>query len=127
MLRHRGYLALVLALLWMPATLCCRLEAAGFEVFCSDCDHCRDVAAPTHGSCNLAEQGHYTSHVPAPNVAPAALATFVAIADVAVKPPLAVSERRPGLRTKRPRDWLPDWTFVRRAAAPAHAPDSVTS
>ena len=119
--------ALCLALIWMPVTLCCMAEAASEEAFSLCADRCGDDdGAEERDSCALVEDGDYSSSisqlkVPAPAEAACLHILHVArIADIASLDTTAVR----AAEIRRPRDWVPIWQFERRAAAPAHAPDS---
>jgi hypothetical protein len=122
--------ALGLALLWVPVTGHCRMEALGLEFGAcgQDChgDRTPDGIpdAVCGEACDLVESGLYKSGVEPLNVAPAAwfaLNLFFAVqpaTDTAIEPRIYPADET------RPRAWLRQWHFVRRAAAPAHAPDS---
>lgn len=123
---HR-LVALCLALLWGPATMCCALEAAGFEALCSDAAcHSEDGASTPLNGCGVVESGKYQSVAPTIKTSPATVlvcACLACVHDLVTAPGLAA---RPLINASdHPLDWLVSWQFVRRAAAPAHAPDSL--
>lgn len=112
--------ALLLLALWLPATLHCDLEAAGWiGAQCAD-DCSRDKDA--NDGCDLVENGRYKSSgdfvkLSAPRRLPCAFA-FIPRLELAVDPPARswiefVSEARTLQRT---------WQFVQRAAPPCRAP-----
>ena len=121
---HR-FIALCLVLIWGPATMCCALEAADLAVLCSDgtC-HSDDAHAPLDG-CHVLESGDYQSVIPTLKTAPPA--TFVCACLLCLREiePSENSGTQLIREPDRPRDWTVTWQFERRAAAPAHAPDSL--
>jgi hypothetical protein len=120
--------ALCLALSWVPATAHCRMEAVGLD-FASCADSCHDKAAPEaeHDSCNVVEDGLYKAGPQTAKLAPAALhcVCLLFLHVSAPEPDTGPACASANLETDR--DWVPAWHFVRRAAAPAHAPDSLTA
>ena len=67
---HR-LIALCLALVWGPVTMCCALEAAGLEALCSDATcHESDSEKASPGGCGVVEDGNYNSAVSVVKVAP---------------------------------------------------------
>jgi hypothetical protein len=119
--------ALCLALVWLPATMCCALEAAGVEALCSsDACHDKDSTEMPLDGCSVVEDGDYQSAVSLLKIARPVgtlleyLSSFrVVELEVQRQEAVLVAE------TARPCEWLPVWHFERRAAAPAHAPDSL--
>lgn len=121
--------ALLLATLWLPATVHCQLETLGFQaVFaCADAadssDHARGAACGDE-SCQTIEAGQVALAKPridAPALTLASLIPFCLFEIPAPAPapgftPLAQEETLPLQRT---------WPFDRRAALPARAPDSL--
>lgn len=125
---HR-LVALCLALLWGPATMCCALEAAGFEALCSEAAcHSEESATTPLDGCGIVESGKYQSVTPTIKTAPPAV---LACAWLACVHDLVTAPGRTALpsidASDHPLDWLVTWQFVRRAAAPAHAPDSLNA
>lgn len=129
MRRVRALLALFLAALWLPATQHCGLEAA--EVLAGDCagetgeTGCATAERCAADSCASVEEAGYraetrTLEIGAPVAVPCVCLTCLLRAAPA-EPALVLTPPDPG---QRPRDWVPSWVFVRRAAPPAHAPDS---
>jgi hypothetical protein len=107
--------------------MCCALEAAGVENLCAseDCHLSNGTNAPLHG-CNIVESGGFQSVVPTFKTAPSA--TFVCACLICLKPAAeapADVEFAVIRDYERPRDWTVRWHFERRAAALAHAPDSL--
>ncbi|MBC7368385.1 MAG: hypothetical protein H7343_16510 [Undibacterium sp.] len=119
---RRIIVAFLLAMLWLPATLHCQLEAAGFIA-----ETCPDGCAATPDAkdgCDTVENGTYklsgdAVKVPAPSlfVCPFHFCLVQIQSD-------ATCERVPpsGALFDRPLDWLSSWRFVRRAAPPSRAP-----
>lgn len=118
--------ALCLAFAWVPATMCCSLEAAGWDVLCSNVDCQKDSGQSAADGCDAVDAGLYQSSSPSVKIA-LTVATLCACAtrlfaferDFESRKAVCVAE------TTRTRDWIPVWQFERRAAAPAHAPDSL--
>ena len=122
MRRFLPLLSLLLLATWLPATEHCALEAAGFFA-----ETCPDGCAGTPGEkdgCDTVENGAYklsgdTLKVPAPDL-------FVCVCHLCLHQIQsdATFELVPafGALHERPRDWVPSWQFVRRAAPPSRAP-----
>jgi hypothetical protein len=121
--------ALLLATLWLPATVHCQLENLGFDAFfgCADSGSAADHAAGgpcDDESCQTIETGQFTfdkSRIDAAALTFACLSPFCLFEIPAQSPapepaPLCQEETLPLLRT---------WQFDRRAALPARAPDSL--
>lgn len=108
--------------------MCCAMEAAGWSAFCSDADcHSDDVDRAPADGCNEVEAGNYQNVLPTIKPAPATLVVcdcFLGGSDLDSPPDDGVVCTG---TFDRPRDWLVSWQFVRRAAAPAHAPDSLNA
>lgn len=132
MQRLRRLFALALVALWLPATLHCALEAAGFDdlFHCvndlhAPCDHAAPSETPVD-ACNLVEDASFkpatdTAVLPPPTLC-ACLLCFVA-------PPLAIDLTPPprGLSDciVAPPEVARTWHFVARAAPPSRAPSLV--
>jgi hypothetical protein len=125
----RRFIAVALLALWLPATLHCALEAAGFdELFhCaadhhSSCEH-EAPADATRDACDIIEGSAFK---PVANSAllppPVLCAHFLAFA----VPPVALDLTPPpsglGERILAPPEVARTWHFAARAALPARAP-----
>ena len=118
--------ALCLILVWGPATMCCALETAGLDTLCSDAACHENGGMEATGGCCVLEDGNYQSTVFTVKVTPSLVAQCVCfICAKAFAPELEIREAVVVSEIGRPRDWIPIWQFERRAAAPAHAPDSL--
>jgi len=126
MLRANRILCLLVAFLWVPLTQHCDLEAIG--ALADQCaksggnlqDHCRSDA------CSIVESASYRGDSSQLKVSRPALTASVCNAWVQVARVMVEKfERVPVNAVERPQDWVPVWSFERRAAAPAHAPDWV--
>lgn len=129
MRRFYQLVALVLATVWLPATLCCALEAAGAEVTCAN-ESCHDTTDRSNiDGCSVVEDGRYHPGVAAIKVAPVGLdVPALSMSTLGLRASAHAAEVRHAAEladAERPRDWVPVWSFDRRAAAPAHAPDSL--
>lgn len=118
-------LCLVLALLWVPLTKHCALEAAG--ILAPQCSQtCSDGEACDGDACTQFENASYKLgttllKVPAPALLACARAIWIGptpleIASLEIIPPDAA---------EHPRGWVASWQFVRRAAPPSRAPSSM--
>jgi hypothetical protein len=117
--------ALCMALLWVPVTAHCRMEAAGLE-FAPCAAPCHDQAPANTDGCDVVEGGLYKNVTDPLKVAPSITMLCACFICLPVSEPDALSG--PGIATPegaRPLEWVPTWSFARRAAAPAHAPDSL--
>jgi hypothetical protein len=111
-----------MALLWMPLTAHCGLEAAGvFEQEAdSCCDHENDCA---ESPCSMVAEGNYSPAtnsvtVPVPEFNAWDSVALVRIA-IVVAPTKAVAWPD---SLERPPDWVVNWHFVRRAVGSPRAP-----
>ena len=122
------FMAVSLALLWVPAMMACALEAVGWDFMCSTpcCGDEADEKAPV-ATCSVVENGHYVTAAASVKVSPTvvALCTGCICLRAPMEPPTTGAARLLTGESQRPRDWVPVWQFERRAAAPAHAPDSL--
>jgi len=120
--RFGRFLLFTLLALWLPATMHCRLEAAGFFAAHDDCadensagtsTDCRDDVCPTVEEALYKESGvQLTAPAPAP---------FLLF--VLVSPPrLAAPARWATLEAAPPAELAVRWQFLARAAPPARAP-----
>ncbi|HEX2101434.1 MAG TPA: hypothetical protein VHF69_12255 [Candidatus Synoicihabitans sp.] len=119
--------ALYLAVVWLPATMCCSLEAAEAAVLCPTSVCCDDSHGDEGGAaeaCNDVEAGRYqaaTSEVKVPPAVPTVETLLTVWIDLAsIEGP---ATRRCAGDEDAAREWIAAWQFTRRAAAPAHAPD----
>ncbi len=114
--------ALLLLAVWLPATQHCALEAAG--LLTSTCaDDCTNEANQPDG-CAAVEDGLYKpasslTKVGAPNFHLGARGRCLACVEKQI---LFLHARAPHMAVELPRDWVPTWQFVRRAAPPSRAP-----
>ena len=123
MRRFSSFLVYLTLALWLPATQHCALEAAGLvSVTCNDCssaDHCGGK-----DGCSTVESGGYKPAVDALK----ALAPDLIICASYFCSQLVLFQAERALATlprktaDRPRDWVPTWNFVRRAAPSPRAP-----
>jgi len=111
-------LGLALLAVWLPATMHCRLESAGFHFTTEECcDHDQpgcdgDLCAGVEE--NLIKDTSATFGLPEPDASECHFCSVVAP---------SVS-REPGRRFLPPPtpDWAADWQFAERAAPSAQAP-----
>lgn len=92
---------------------------------CCSQGSCHDDSKTPTDNCSLLEGGHYQGAVSLVKIAPAMVqkcACLICLRPVAPKAELNAVVFVTDIA--RPRDWIPIWQFERRAAAPAHAPDS---
>lgn len=120
------FVALLLLVLWLPATHHCGLEAIGTEFF-SHCDDggssCKEVCAKDN--CQTVEGVALRKVGFSARIVPPVLVAFASLVVPeplpAVEPSLAfASARAPELERV-----VRTWSFVRRAALPARAPGSL--
>lgn len=127
MSRIARLLILLLMAFWLPATLHCRLEAAGFEASHDCCSagsmeaaagDCRDDACPAVED-NLFKESSPGLKVTAPAVCNCCICH--AMAPVAPAPDLGAARLSPE-RHAPPLELKATWQFLARAAPPARAP-----
>jgi hypothetical protein len=126
MIRFGRCLLFVLLALWLPATMHCRLEAAGFFEAHDDCaaepagsdgTDCRDDACPTVEDALFKESSlALTVQAPAECFLPDGLALVIE-ADASTAAPLLSPTRH-----VPPAALAVGWHFIARAAPPARAP-----
>ena len=128
MTAFRRLLALALLTLWVPATQHCSLEAAGlFPDACGD-DGCAPGELCSDDGCGTLESVPFKTPVmlvkaPAPYLQECLCCRHETVIASAEDDLIhAASERR-----DRPRDWVPEWHFVRRTAPPTRAPAPVAA
>jgi hypothetical protein len=123
--RLRSFVALLLLALWLPATLHCSFEAAGFdELFgcheeaASTKDHC------TGDSCQPLEGFAYKSDSALLKVSPP-VPDFCSVWPISLSPPFARLATGSVMTGAEAPSLSRPWQFARRAALPARAPDRV--
>jgi hypothetical protein len=133
--------AFLLAAVWLPAAQHCHLEALGV-IEAHECRPGCDGAEEAHGrraheapceheSCGAIEAGAYSiskdnACVSAPLLsACACLACCLGhlVGEIAARPAALLSP--PPDHRERPQDWVPAWTFARRAAQSPRAPSLI--
>jgi hypothetical protein len=123
--------ALFMAMLWLPATQHCGLEAAGIlAAHCEQAEGAGGCGPDQHcagDGCETVEGGGYklsggTPKLSAPLLAVCVCLVFLDVAEPALESTVDVFFRSYG---ERPLDWVPSWQFVRRAASPPRAPSVV--
>jgi len=127
--RFRFIFALLLATLWLPATLHCQIEAAGLEIIfvCHDHDHdtAHDQVVPVSSADHCAEDAcHTLEGVALKAFAPAKLvgdATLFVMALLPAPPGTPTSGVSPE-RSDAPQELSRCWQFTTRAAPPSRAP-----
>ena len=130
MRRFRVFIAVLLGLLWLPATLHCGLEAVDLLQ-----DHCEDggeKACTSAGagcatdSCQVVEEPGYRAEVDTLDLAPPSFVACACMICVGWTDPARGPEiqEAPPEGWDRSRVWVPAWAFDRRAAAPAQAPNT---
>lgn len=128
MSRSARLLFLLLVAIWLPATLHCRLEAAGFEP-AHDCCADGGVEAATGDcrgdACPAVEENLFKETSPSLKVAAPAVCDCCichALAPVAPAPDLGAPALSPE-RHAPPLELKAAWQFLARAAPPARAPN----
>lgn len=124
MIRFGRFLLFALLALWLPATLHCKLEAAGvFEEHCTDEGSSATDAGCTDDACPTIEDALYkdsaaklTVTAPAECHIPDCCALLLTLDRLTVAPALSP------LRHAPPPELRVTWQFVTRAAPPARAP-----
>jgi hypothetical protein len=128
----RMILALTLALLWLPATVHCGLEAAGLlehvETCCHE-EHSRATdSTPAHcgtGNCGVVESGDYQpAHTLLKVSAPVAAFCFSSLLELAPVLVIAPAIEAPE-EVESPPEIRRTWHFVERAALSPRAPSFV--
>ena len=121
--------ALLLALLWLPATVHCQLENLGFDALfgCADGGAADDHAAGgpcADESCQTIETGQVALAKSRIDAGSMALAGLVPFCLFELPAPLPAAEVMP-LRQEETLPLRRTWQFDRRDAWPARAPDSL--
>lgn len=112
---------LLLAILWVPITQHCLLEAAhGSELL--QCEHSTNGSC-THDGCRIIEEGSYKTDSSSVKLTPPSILTLACLYWIVSAPELEFRDVRiADEELARPLNWVPAWQFVRRAAPPARAP-----
>ena len=121
---------LALLALWLPATLHCDLNAAGLSLNASG-EHpdstCQDSC--TRDTCNVVEDASYAKSASSLRVLPPSAASFTfCLLHLLTAPAPLLTERAPVSFTDDPpalQALHRTWSFARRAALPARAPDAI--
>jgi hypothetical protein len=120
----RNVFALFVTLLWLVATQHCGLEAAGiFAHGCEQADGTHNCESVEHADgCTVVEGGAYKTSSGALKVSgpQAVVCLWLTRAFAAEQKPEVAAMRRQ--YAERPRDWVPTWRFVQRAALEPRAP-----
>ncbi len=117
-------IALLLLAVWLPATLHCSLEAVGLELECHDGPADVGAHACHADACEVVEDGSYAKSVITLRVPPPALAEDLGALLLMMVRPVLIAE--PDVRPDDPPRVMAlqrTWSFDRRAALPARAPD----
>jgi len=112
--------ALLLALLWLPATMHCDLAAAGFVDWWGSHEVSHHAGHSSDDTMHSLEQMDYKPDAQTVKIFPLPLALFF---DRHFSPLRIILVRTKPLLPSTEPPWLvPAWSFVRRAALPARAP-----
>lgn len=130
MQRFRLMGTLLLAAFWLLATQHCGLEAAGvLAQHCEQQDGSHGCGGVEHGGdgCKAVEGGGYKpASASAKVTAPPTLVCVALICfDLAAIKPQHIAEPAISEFSERPRDWVPIWHFVQRAALSPRAPSLI--
>lgn len=140
MIRFRSCIALLLTLIWVPASMCCDLEAAGAAVDCCEtapvsaepdacgatadnCCNSEDIP-PNAGCDNVAESGDYQTANPVLKLAPSLWPTDIVVTALSLLEIEAETAPPAAWEKTRAPGWTTCWQFDRRTAPLAHAPDA---
>jgi len=125
----RSIAALVLALIWLPATLHCGLKAAGWlesveTACCADHDEApgEQPAGCSHNTCGLVESGEYQPATHFLKVATSATVVCFSSLMEFVPETLRVPESDAPAEAESPPEIPRTWQFVARAALSPRAP-----
>lgn len=127
--RLRQLVALAVLTLWLPATLHCALEAAGFEIVFVCHDHDAQDASDHHCTDDACHALEGAAFKPAANTAVLTPPALCACLLCFVAPPLAIDLTPPSGISDRivaPPEVARTWHFVARAAPPPRAPSPVS-
>jgi hypothetical protein len=126
----RLMIALLLATIWLPATLHCGLEAAGMLEHADACCHDEHAASkePAHcgaDNCGVVESGDYQpAHSLLKISAPVAVLDFSSLVEV-LSPVVIEPEIVAPIEAESPLEIRRTWQFVARAAPSPRAPSFV--
>jgi len=119
----RKLTAALLLALWLPVTQHCGIEAAGLVSTDHANGHTLDCRAECScDSCPTVEDGNYRPSDSLVKVAPLGEPACVFLVQITWLAACDTHPLKPRESFDRPRDWVPNWTFVRRAAPPSRAP-----
>lgn len=114
--------AFLLLVLWVPVTQHCGLEAAGL-LTAEACGDCASTASCAQDDCGVVEEGLFAGTMTLIKlVVPLFVAGMCLLWAVRA---VAILEVPAWIRVERPRAWLVQWQFVRRAALAPRAPSLV--
>ncbi|MFH1498341.1 MAG: hypothetical protein ABII82_10995 [Verrucomicrobiota bacterium] len=118
-------IALLLLAAWLPATLHCSLEAVGFEAECHPAPSAQDAHGCHADACDIVEDGSYAKSVASARVLPPVVTDELGawLAMIVIRPLEIVG---PSIRRDDPPMVTAlrcSWSFARRMALPARAPD----
>ena len=120
MTRFLKFACVLLAVLWLPLTQHCRMEAAG--VIATACESAHSHACANCG-CGAVEDGGYKLDTASVKLPPPSILACLCYLCPPLEISLDISYREPAPESvDRPLDWVPSWQFVRRAAPPSRAP-----
>lgn len=122
----RNRVAAFMAVFWLLATLHCDLEAAGLfqDGHADQC--CSSSLGCASDGCQVVEGGGYKPSSDALKVSAPDLVSCACLICLAASP-VEVPERDllPEGFVERPREWVPTWQFVQRAAPLSRAPSAI--
>ncbi len=121
--RLRFIVALLLATLWLPATLHCALEKAG--LIAADAGDAQDGDHRATDDCATVEAGHYKVSDVSPGPAAPFLFACFELGEV-FSPETIILPRVSPERSDCPLEVPRTWHFLVRAALPARAPSLVS-
>ena len=127
--RIRTIVAVLLAIIWLPAVSCCLIDASGLfgKQDCCEKEHSHPGSIPGNCDqpCGLLASASYLPHQDQP-IVPAPLGTLflaVVLFHVAPQPPVGVGLNIPATA---PPEVAAHWQFSFRAALPPRAPSFVS-
>lgn len=117
----RLLVALCLAVLWLPVSVHCAVDASGILDRPAD-SCCNKEHDCSESPCSLVPQGEYNPFTPAAKAAPPTQLDWISLVcprDLMLPPRETIA---PVDGSERPPDWIVAWHFVRRAAGIPRAP-----
>ena len=115
------FVAALLLALWLPATLHCALEAADLKnPFLTHAESHHD-GHPADEVMHPLDQLAYKAETPSLIISPPIAALVIQM--LVVPPPVELSGAKRLPSVAEPPGLIPSWSFARRAALPARAPD----